>query len=95
MSDNHPDLNATEARQGRRGMHVLWILVISLALVTVAFAVIWLSNAGPLSDKHGAKEAQPSAAATFNAPEPAARQDNAGTPTGDVLGPSAAPSPSN
>jgi hypothetical protein len=77
MSDMHPDLNATEARQGRRGLHVLWILVISTALIVIIYGIIWLMNAGPLSDKHGSGQADPAAAATYSAPEPAPKQDNA------------------
>jgi hypothetical protein len=77
MTDGHPDLNATEARQGRRGKHVLWILIISLGLIVVIYGVIWLMNAGPLSDKSGNAQADPAAAATYSAPAPAAKQDNA------------------
>jgi hypothetical protein len=29
-------VNATRARQGSRGMHILWVLVISIALAAVA-----------------------------------------------------------
>ena len=77
MTDMHPDLNATEARQGRRGRHVLWILVISTALIVVIYAIVWLANAGPLSNKHGSAQADPAAAASYSAPEPAPKQDNA------------------
>src|SRR4051812_32942711 len=76
MTDSHPDLNATDARQGRRGMHVVWILVISLALIVVIYGIIWLMNAGPLSTRHGSAQADPQAAATYTAPEPAPKQDN-------------------
>ena len=81
MSDAHPDLNETQARQGRRGRHVLMILVISLALVIVAFAVIWLTHADDLAGTGGQQTAPPSAAAAFDAPEPAPIQGNEATPT--------------
>jgi hypothetical protein len=35
-----PVLNPMEARQGRRGRHVLWVLVISLGLIVVIYAVM-------------------------------------------------------
>jgi hypothetical protein len=35
-----PVLTTTEARQGRRGRHVLWILVISMALLVVGYGVM-------------------------------------------------------
>ena len=38
-------VEAQYVRQGRRGTHVLWILVVSLILVIAAFLVVWLSRA--------------------------------------------------
>jgi hypothetical protein len=36
-TDEQPEvLNATRARQGSRGMHILWVLVISIALAAIA-----------------------------------------------------------
>lgn len=35
-----PVLNPTEARQGLRGRHVVWVLVISLGLIVVIYAVM-------------------------------------------------------
>jgi hypothetical protein len=40
QEDHGPVLTTTEARQGRRGRHVLWILVISMALLVVGYAVM-------------------------------------------------------
>ena len=76
MTDTQPDLNATEARQGRRGRHVLLILVVSLALVVVAFAVIWMTHADDLANKNGNANADPAAAANFTAPEQMVKQDD-------------------
>jgi hypothetical protein len=42
--EHPPVLNVTEARQGFRGLHVLWILIISTALaaaVLLFMLVIW------------------------------------------------------
>jgi hypothetical protein len=38
---DNPELNPTEARQGFLGRPVLVVLVVSLALVIVAFFVLW------------------------------------------------------
>jgi flagellar basal body-associated protein FliL len=81
MSDGHPDLNETEARQGRRGRHVLMILVISLTLVIIAFAIIWLTHSDDLAGAGGQQSAPASAAAQFDAPEPAPIAGAEATPT--------------
>ena len=81
MSDVHPDLNETQARQGRRGRHVLVILVVSLFLVVAIFAVIWLTHSDDLAGAGGQQIAPPPAAAAFNAPEPAPIQGEESTPT--------------
>ena len=46
--DEHgPVLEATPARQGLRGRHVLWILIISTALAAIALAILLgVSNRG-------------------------------------------------
>ena len=71
MTDAHPDLNETQARQGRRGRHVLTILVVSLTLIVIIFAVIWLVYSPGGKGQGGQEIAPPSAAAAFDAPEPA------------------------
>jgi hypothetical protein len=40
QGDHGPVLTTTEARQGRRGRHVLWVLVISMALLVVGYGVM-------------------------------------------------------
>lgn len=35
-----PVLDATEARQGRRGRHMMWVLGISMGLIVAIFAVM-------------------------------------------------------
>jgi hypothetical protein len=35
-----PVLNPTEARQGFKGRHVIWVLLISLGLIVVIYAVM-------------------------------------------------------
>jgi len=74
-------VEAQYVRQGRRGVHVVWILVISLFLVVTAYAVLFLvrsddMNAAPADNPRGASEAGP-----FATPEPAAKQDVDEDPT--------------
>jgi len=43
---DHPaDLSAVEARQGRPGRPIVWVMVISIALVTLGFAALWAVHA--------------------------------------------------
>jgi len=46
--DHGPDVDATDARQGRWGRHVLWVLLASLVLVVIALFGTWFSRAGDL-----------------------------------------------
>ncbi len=69
-----PRLEATEARQGRRGKHVLWILVMSLVLVILALFGAWAARAPDLAKADPNGTSRTSAAASFNAPEPSAKQ---------------------
>jgi hypothetical protein len=70
-----PVLRATQARQGLRGRHVLWILVISLGLIVIIYAVmvggLW---GGRLSQPGGQTRAGQGEAQLFNAPPPQPRE---------------------
>jgi len=46
--DHGPDVGATDARQGRWGRHVFWVLLAGLALVVIALFGTWFSQAGNL-----------------------------------------------
>jgi hypothetical protein len=88
-AEHEPVLHATEARQGRRGRHVLWILVVSLVLVVAALFGTWWAKSGDLADanaNNGATATAIAPAQTFNAPEPAPRQTDVQTPPGGVIG---------
>jgi len=39
--DGHPDVTATEARAGRPGVPVLWVLVVSTVVALIAVVVVW------------------------------------------------------
>ena len=41
-----------DAKQGRRGYHVLVVLLTSLALVVIAFAALYLYSARPFTAPH-------------------------------------------
>ena len=73
-----PELNATEARQGWRSNRIIWVLLAGLVLVVLGFIIIGASHGDDLSGKNGGQELAPAAAAkAFNAPEPAAKQNDA------------------
>ena len=46
QEDHGTVLTTTEARQGRRGRHVLWILAVSMALLAVGYAVMVIGVQG-------------------------------------------------
>ncbi len=48
-NQGHEVLGATEARQGRWGRHVLWVLVISTTLAAVALLSSWAFRADDLA----------------------------------------------
>jgi hypothetical protein len=78
-ADHAPVLDATEARQGRRGRHVLWILVISLALVVIALFGAWAMHARQLASTEHAHGRQGADASAFQAPAAPAKQTDAGS----------------
>lgn len=73
-NSGHAVLNATRARQGRYGRHVLWVLLASTALAALALFGAWTWRAPDLAatEQHNAK--QPADAQAFDMGEPAAQQ---------------------
>ncbi len=47
--DHGPILEATDARQGRRGLHILWVLLISTILAATVLFVAWGMRSGDLA----------------------------------------------
>lgn len=45
-----PVLNATRARQGRRGLHVFWVLIISTVAAAAALFGAWSMRSGDLAN---------------------------------------------
>jgi Zn-dependent protease with chaperone function len=66
-------VNARRARQGFRDRPILYVLMISLALVVVAFGIAFFTNNSRESaaDRGYARTNDPAVAAQFDAPEPA------------------------
>ena len=83
-SEHAPELNVTRARQGRRGVHIFWVLTISLLLTVLAFAVIWAVNSGQLARVNGQARTDQPSARQFDTPvTPALPQG--GEPAGDAV----------
>jgi type II secretory pathway component PulM len=58
-------VEAQYVRQGRGGKRILMVLLGALAMVAIAFAVIWLASAGRLSQTNANDGDQPVDAAAF------------------------------
>lgn len=65
-------VEAQYVRQGRRGTHVVWILVTSLALVVVALMAVWGLHMGPFAATEDSPRAEAAEAADFTTPSDAA-----------------------
>ena len=74
-TQDSPALSPTEARQGLRGRHLLWVLGISLGLIVAIYAVmvggVW---SGRLSQPGGQTQAGPAEARSFHASPSQPRQ---------------------
>jgi hypothetical protein len=46
--EHGPELDATDARQGRWGRHMLWVLLAGLLLVVIALGGTWAYRSGDL-----------------------------------------------
>lgn len=65
----HPDVAATDARSGRPGVPVLWVLVVSTVVALLAVAVIWAFFSHSLSGGGGSRQVTtPAEAQKFNTP---------------------------
>ncbi len=54
--EHGPELSVVQARQGRSGRPIVWVLAISTALIVVGLAAVWLHHA-PGFSRLGAKTA--------------------------------------
>ena len=63
-AEHGPVLEATEARQGFRGLHALWILIISTVLAAIALTVLLAAQAPGLSGPGGQVTSQKPTAST-------------------------------
>jgi len=69
--DHGPVLGATKARSGRRGLHVVWILVISTGLAAVGLLALLAVQAPSLSGPGGQTTTQ---RPTISAPQSPVKQ---------------------
>lgn len=95
-AEHAPELDATEARQGRWGRHMLWVLLAGLILVAIALFGTWAMRAGDLQalDERAAATAAEGPATTSrlapikNKPQYAPSEQPAPpeqrTPSGDI-----------
>ncbi|MBC7667230.1 hypothetical protein [Caulobacter sp. DWR2-3-1b2] len=74
-----PVLNETRARQGRRGKHVFWVLIISTVLAAIGLFGAWAMRSGDLASvehNNGAKTTQE--AGRYSTPQTPVKQTPAG-----------------
>lgn len=65
----HPDIDATDARSGRPGVPVLWVLIISTVVALLAVAVIWGFFSHRLGGQGGSTQVtSPAQASKFDTP---------------------------
>jgi hypothetical protein len=67
-------VSETRARQGRRGLHVFWVLAFSTVLAGLAVVAAWAWGWSDLAKVRGSVMAPAGAARTFDREAPAARQ---------------------
>lgn len=69
-------LEATEARQGRWGRHVFWVLVISTTLAIIALFASWGMRSGDLTVANNTKPT-PAEARAVTGPDSPVKQESA------------------
>ncbi len=85
-------VEAQYVRQGRNGRRILWVLLGGLALVSLAFAVLWLTTSPGLDNATAEQPAaEAAAAAAFQGPENRIAVPAADAPTGPTGDPTAPP----
>ena len=76
----HTVLNATRARQGRFGRHMVWVLIFSTLLAGIGLFAAWTWKAPSLASANSDNgRASAAGAKSFDAPEPAAVTPPPGT----------------
>lgn len=72
--EGHDVLEATEARQGRWGRHMFWVLLVSTILAAVVLFSSWAFRSGDLSAANEASTPTAAEAAATTGPESPVRQ---------------------
>jgi hypothetical protein len=68
---SRPTLNATRARQGRFGRHMIWVLLFGTLLAAIGLFAAWTWKAPALETSAAVNDKQPADSQAFSAPEPA------------------------
>jgi heme/copper-type cytochrome/quinol oxidase subunit 3 len=71
-TETPPRMNATQARQGRLGRDVFWVLLVSTVLAFGALIAAWTWNSDRLDATEPNNARQARDAVTFEAPAPPA-----------------------
>ncbi len=71
-STERVELPATQARQGRQALNMLWVLAVSLVLAAGVVFVVWMAAAGDFSRANREARANVSGAAGLHQPPSAA-----------------------
>lgn len=80
-SEGHAELEATDARQGRWGRHMLWVLLASVVLVIIALFGSWAARAPDLEAVDSKSRAvAEEAGVTSDSPLLPAKQGSEGAP---------------
>ncbi len=91
MTEHASELDVTHARQASRGRHAFVILATSLALVVIAFIVVWSAFAGKFAGRHGNREAPPQVAQSVSVTPNTVKQAAVSAPPGSVTAQTAGP----
>ena len=85
-TDHGPEVEATDARQGRWGRHMLWVLLAGLLLVVIALFGTWASRSGDLEavDYKSRAIAAQAEACRFNDDNVYGLSDPVGAPAANV-----------
>lgn len=78
---SRPTLNATRARQGRWGRHMLWVLLFGTLLAAIGLFAAWTWEASDLASANS-NNGSSKAATVFHAPEPTAPVQQGGAKPG-------------
>ena len=81
MTDEHTDISATRARQGRRGLSVFWVLTISTGLAVIALVGAWMFQSKGLTAVQDSEHPSAAVVAHYAGPGPTPTRSPATAPS--------------